>query len=71
MVGKLIPDFFPKIFGPRQDQPLDADAVREAFAELADEVGGKIAGGNRRRLHQDRGREHGERDQEDLRAARL
>lgn len=22
MVGKLIPDFFPKIFGPRQDQPL-------------------------------------------------
>ncbi len=29
MVGKLIPDFFPKIFGPRQDQPLDADAVRE------------------------------------------
>ena len=28
MVGKLIPDFFPKIFGPEQDQPLDADAVR-------------------------------------------
>ena len=24
MVGKLIPDFFPKIFGPAQDQPLDA-----------------------------------------------
>ena len=39
MVGKLIPDFFPKIFGPRQDQPLDADAVREAFAALAAEVG--------------------------------
>ena len=28
MVGKLIPDFFPKIFGPEQDQPLDAEAVR-------------------------------------------
>ena len=41
MVGKLIPDFFPKIFGPDQDQPLDADAVRAAFAELAKEVGGK------------------------------
>ncbi|MBX6425424.1 MAG: hydantoinase B/oxoprolinase family protein [Variibacter sp.] len=39
MVGKLIPDFFPKIFGPHQDQPLDAEAVREAFAELAREVG--------------------------------
>ena len=35
MAGKLIPDFFPKIFGPNQDQPLDADAVRAAFAELA------------------------------------
>ena len=39
MVGKLIPDFFPKIFGPQQDQPLDADAVRAAFAELAREIG--------------------------------
>ena len=41
LVGKLIPDFFPKIFGPNQDQPLDAGAVKTAFAELAKEVGGK------------------------------
>ncbi|MFN3350144.1 hydantoinase B/oxoprolinase family protein [Pseudorhodoplanes sp.] len=40
MAGKLLPDFFPKIFGPRQDQPLDADAVRAAFADLAKTVGG-------------------------------
>jgi len=39
MTGKLIPDFFPKIFGPGQDQPLDADPVREAFSKLAAEVG--------------------------------
>jgi 5-oxoprolinase (ATP-hydrolysing) len=39
MTGKLIPDFFPRIFGPGQDQPLDADAVREGFAALAREVG--------------------------------
>src|SRR5215467_14505763 len=39
MVGKLMPDFFPKIFGPHQDQPLDADAVRAAFAHLAGEIG--------------------------------
>ena len=32
---------------------------------------GKAPRGRRRRLHPDRGREHGERDQEDLRAARL
>jgi 5-oxoprolinase (ATP-hydrolysing) len=39
MVGKLIPDFFPKIFGPEQDLPLDADAVRAAFAALAKQIG--------------------------------
>ena len=41
MLGKLIPDFFPKIFGPGQKEPLDADAVRTAFADLAQDVGGK------------------------------
>jgi 5-oxoprolinase (ATP-hydrolysing) len=39
MAGKLMPDFFPKIFGPHQDQPLDDGAVRAAFDELAGEVG--------------------------------
>src|SRR5947208_12190213 len=39
MVGKLIPDFFPKIFGPEQKLPLDADAVRQAFAALSKEIG--------------------------------
>jgi 5-oxoprolinase (ATP-hydrolysing) len=39
MVGKLMPDFFPRIFGPQQDQPLDAAAVRAAFADLAGQVG--------------------------------
>jgi 5-oxoprolinase (ATP-hydrolysing) len=40
MVGKLIPDFFPKIFGSGQNQPLDSEAVREAFAQLAAQIGG-------------------------------
>ena len=39
MLGKLIPDFFPAIFGPEQDQPLDADAVSARFADMAAEVG--------------------------------
>ena len=43
MVGKLIPDFFPKIFGPAQNLPLDANAVRNAFAGLAQQVGGRKA----------------------------
>ncbi|MGH6727762.1 MAG: hydantoinase/oxoprolinase family protein, partial [Pseudolabrys sp.] len=38
MVGKLIADFFPKIFGPGQDQPLDAAAVRHGFNNLAQKV---------------------------------
>ncbi len=43
MVGKLLPDFFPKIFGPAQNEPLDAGAVGEAFAALAKNVGDKSA----------------------------
>src|SRR6266571_2130200 len=39
MVGKLISDFFPQIFGSQQNLPLDADAVRDAFSALAKEIG--------------------------------
>ena len=41
MAGKLIPDFFPKIFGHGQDQPLDGAAVRHGFNNLAQKVGDK------------------------------
>ena len=43
MLGKLIPDFFPKIFGPSQNQPLDDAAVKRGFGELAAQVGAKTA----------------------------
>ena len=39
MTGKLIPEFFPKVFGPRGDEPLDATIVRERFAALARDIG--------------------------------
>ncbi|MEO0980428.1 MAG: hydantoinase B/oxoprolinase family protein, partial [Pseudomonadota bacterium] len=39
MTGKLAPAFFPKIFGPNQDQPLDGDTVRKKFEALAAEIG--------------------------------
>lgn len=39
MVGKLKPDYFPHVFGPNQDQPLDYDAVRAAFQDMADDIG--------------------------------
>ncbi len=41
MLGKLMPDFFPKIFGPHQDQPLDEAAVKNAFAAMAKDIGKK------------------------------
>ncbi len=72
MAGKLIPDFFPKIFGPKQNEPLDDESVRTAFADTR--------GRNRRQPKPEevadgfithRRREHGERDQEDIRRPRL
>jgi 5-oxoprolinase (ATP-hydrolysing) len=39
MLGKLQPDFFPAIFGPEENAPLDATAVTSAFASLAAEIG--------------------------------
>ncbi len=38
MLGTLQTDFFPHIFGPEQNQPLDADMVRQKFSQLADEI---------------------------------
>ncbi|MDD0838669.1 hydantoinase B/oxoprolinase family protein [Curvibacter sp. HBC61] len=39
MVGKVQPRYFPKVFGPQANEALDADVVREKFAELARQSG--------------------------------
>jgi 5-oxoprolinase (ATP-hydrolysing) len=39
MTGKLQPDFFPRIFGPKQNDKLDDVAVRKAFKSLARKLG--------------------------------
>jgi 5-oxoprolinase (ATP-hydrolysing) len=39
MTGKIMPEFFPAIFGPKQDQRLDAAVVRDKFTALAREIG--------------------------------
>lgn len=39
MLGKLQPEFFPKVFGPNADQPIDTDIVRQKFEALAEEIG--------------------------------
>ncbi|MBM3485255.1 MAG: 5-oxoprolinase [Alphaproteobacteria bacterium] len=38
MVGKLRARFFPTVFGPNGDQPLDEAVVHEKFAALASEI---------------------------------
>ncbi|MEU2584827.1 hydantoinase B/oxoprolinase family protein [Streptomyces avermitilis] len=37
-LGRIQPAHFPRVFGPRGDQPLDAELVRERFAALAREI---------------------------------
>jgi 5-oxoprolinase (ATP-hydrolysing) len=39
MVGKVQPKFFPSVFGPEANQPLDAEVVRGHFAKLATQTG--------------------------------
>lgn len=34
LLKRIIPDFFPHIFGPKQNQPLDEEATRQAFEKL-------------------------------------
>ncbi|MFW2404790.1 MAG: hydantoinase/oxoprolinase family protein, partial [Gammaproteobacteria bacterium] len=38
MLGRLLPEFFPGVFGPGGNEPLDAPRVREKFSALAKEV---------------------------------
>ena len=38
-LGKLSPEHFPNIFGPNQDEPLDREGPRAAFAQIARDVG--------------------------------
>jgi 5-oxoprolinase (ATP-hydrolysing) len=43
MVGKLQPEFFPKVFGKDGNSPLNDRIVRTKFAELAREIGGDLS----------------------------
>lgn len=33
-LGRLLPEYFPKIFGPNEDAPLDKQATLEAFEDM-------------------------------------
>ncbi len=38
ILGRLLPEYFPHIFGPSEDQPLDKEGTRAEFEKLAQEV---------------------------------
>lgn len=38
LLGYVIPEYFPSIFGPDEDQPLDINATRDKFDELAKQI---------------------------------
>lgn len=37
-LGRLLPEYFPKIFGPNENEALDVEITREKFAELARQI---------------------------------
>ncbi|MBM9537475.1 hydantoinase B/oxoprolinase family protein [Desulfobulbus alkaliphilus] len=39
LLGRIQADFFPKVFGPQGNQPLDLAVVQEKFSELAEVIG--------------------------------
>jgi 5-oxoprolinase (ATP-hydrolysing) len=41
MLGKIQPDFFPKVFGLTGDLPIASDVVKQKFVQLAGEIGGE------------------------------
>lgn len=42
--GRLMPEYFPKIFGPNQDEALDVEAPKRLFESLTKEINAEIGG---------------------------
>lgn len=38
VLGRIIPEYFPKIFGPNADEELDKDASYKAMAEITERI---------------------------------
>lgn len=38
ILGRLLPEYFPKIFGPNEDESLDDEVAKAKFQELADQI---------------------------------
>lgn len=38
LLGRLLPEYFPSIFGPKENEPLDMKATRALFERMAVQV---------------------------------
>ncbi|XP_045540386.1 5-oxoprolinase [Papilio machaon] len=38
LLGRLLPEYFPKIFGPNENEPLDKEATIKAFTKITNEI---------------------------------
>lgn len=38
LLGRIVPTFFPKIFGKSEKEPLDVEASRAAFERLREDI---------------------------------
>jgi 5-oxoprolinase (ATP-hydrolysing) len=38
LLGRLLPEYFPAIFGPQENLPLDIEATRKLFNAMAAQV---------------------------------
>ncbi|GAB4819425.1 hypothetical protein N2152v2_006471 [Parachlorella kessleri] len=45
VLGRILPSFFPHIFGPREDEPLDEEGARHALEQITAEVNAYGGGG--------------------------
>ncbi|MEW6099977.1 MAG: hydantoinase B/oxoprolinase family protein [Pseudomonadota bacterium] len=43
MLGRIQPEYFPRVFGPHADEPLDREVVERKFRAMAEEVSRKSA----------------------------
>ena len=43
-LGRLLPDFFPKIFGKNEDEGLDPEASKKLFEELTEQINKEMSG---------------------------
>lgn len=50
VLGRLVPDYFPKIFGKSEKEPLDIEASRSAFDKLAEEINASVPEGQKKGL---------------------